>query len=119
MPSYKGLKIYQQSHQTGVELHNFSLTLPKYELYETGSQLRRASKSVSVNIVEGYGRRKYKAEFIRFLIFAQASCDETAEWLTYIKSCHPALAESATGFLEKIQSIGKQINKYIQSIETR
>ena len=33
--------------------------------YELGSQLRRSSDSVVYNIVEGYGRRKYKADFIR------------------------------------------------------
>ena len=66
--TYKDLEIYQISHQLGVDIHKFTLRLPKFEIYETGSQLRRASKSVSVNIVEGYCRRRYKAEFIRFLI---------------------------------------------------
>jgi four helix bundle protein len=58
--------------------------LPKfemYEMYEEGSQIRRAAKSISANIVEGYGRRRYKQEFIRFLVFAHASCDETIEHL--------------------------------------
>jgi four helix bundle protein len=119
MPSYKELEVYKRSHRLGIDLHEFSLKLPKYELYETGSQLRRSSKSISVNIVEGYGRRKYQAEFIRFLIFAIASCDETAEWLTYIKDCHKKFADQATDYLEKLQVVGKQLNKYIQSIEKR
>ena len=75
---YKSLEVYRLAHELGTRIHEFSLRLPKYELYETGSQLRRASKSISANIVEGYGRRRYKAEFIRFLVFSQASCDETA-----------------------------------------
>ena len=65
--SYRDLEVYQLAHAAGVRIHEFSLKLPKYELYETGSQLRRAAKSVSANIVEGYGRRRHKAEFIRFL----------------------------------------------------
>ncbi|MGZ8524842.1 MAG: hypothetical protein ACXWV2_07340 [Chitinophagaceae bacterium] len=28
-------------------------------------------------IVEGYGRRKYKADFIKYLVYSQAGCDET------------------------------------------
>ena len=64
---YKDLEIYHTAHELGVACHHFSLLLPKYELYETGSQLRRSSKSISANIVEGYCRRRYKAEFIRFL----------------------------------------------------
>jgi four helix bundle protein len=51
--TYRDLEIYQMAHALGVETHDFSLTLPKFELYETGSQLRRSSKSVSANIVEG------------------------------------------------------------------
>ena len=61
----RDLEIYQIAHGIGVETHRFSLSLPKFELYETGSQLRRSSKSVSANIVEGFCRRRYKAEFIR------------------------------------------------------
>jgi len=32
-----------------------SLNLPKYEMYEEGSQLRRCSKGITSCIVEGYG----------------------------------------------------------------
>ncbi len=59
--------------------------LPRFELYEEGSQIRRSSKSVVANIVEGYGRRRYKSEYIRFLIFALASCDETREHLEILR----------------------------------
>jgi len=61
-----------------LDVHKMTLTkLPTFELYEEGSQIRRSIKSVKSNIVEGYGRRRYKQEYIRFLTFAQASCDET------------------------------------------
>lgn len=39
----------------------------KHEMYELGSQLRRSSDSVTTNIIEGYGRKRYKADFIKFL----------------------------------------------------
>lgn len=119
MASYTELEIYKLSHQLGVDLHKFTLTLPKFELYETGSQLRRSSKSISVNIVEGYGRRKYKKEFIKFLVYAQASCDETTEWLRYIKKCHETAANKASKFIEDVSILGKKLNKYIQAIEKR
>ncbi len=85
------LKIYRSAHALGVAAHDLTLRLPKYELYETGSQLRRAAKSVSANVVEGYGRRRYKAEYLRFLIFAKASLSETEEHLHYIRDCHSDL----------------------------
>ena len=79
--TYRDLEIYQMAHALGVETHHLSLTLPRFELYETGSQLRRSSKSISANIVEGFCRRRYKAEFMRYLVFAHSSCNEAIEWM--------------------------------------
>ncbi len=73
MNSYKDLDIYKIALTLFYEVHPSSLLLPKHELYELGSQLRRSSDSVVSNIVEGYGRKRYKAEFIRFLVFSHSS----------------------------------------------
>ena len=63
-------------------VHRMTLqNLPKFEMYEKASQIRRSAKSISANIVDGYGRRRYKQEFIRFLVFAHASRDETINHL--------------------------------------
>ena len=55
--------------------------LPKFEMFEEASQIRRAIKSVRANIVEGYGRRRYKQDFVKHLVYAHASCDETMDHL--------------------------------------
>lgn len=73
MKSYKDLEVYKMTFNLAIQIHHLTLDLPKYELYEQGNQIRRSSISVKDNIVEGYGRRKYKADFIKFLIYAQAS----------------------------------------------
>jgi four helix bundle protein len=97
--TYKDLDVYQLAHALGVEIHHLSLELPKIEQYEIGSQLRRSSKSISANIVEGYGRKRYKAEFVRFLVYAHSSCNETIEWIEYIKDCYPDFDNSADEIL--------------------
>jgi len=75
---YADLEIYKLAHKLAVEVHTMTLKqLPKFEMYEEGAQARRSSKSVVSNIVEGFGRRRYKQEFILFLTYSQASCDET------------------------------------------
>ena len=61
-----------------------TMNLPKFELREEGSQVRRSSKSVTAMIVEGYARRKYKAEFIKYLVYAQSEWDETMIHLDFI-----------------------------------
>lgn len=119
MSGYRDLNIYQEAHRLGIEIHCFSLKLPKFELYETGSQIRRASKSISANIVEGYGRRRYQADYVKFLVYAQSSCDETNEWLVYIQDLYEEFAEEARGLLSELDGLGRQINVFIQSIEAR
>jgi four helix bundle protein len=63
--SYKNLEIWQSARGLVIDIHKITLEeLPKFEMFEEGSQIRRASKSTKSNIVEGYGRRRYKQEFI-------------------------------------------------------
>lgn len=119
MAGYKDLNVYQEAHRLGVAIHAFSLKLPKFELYETGSQIRRAAKSISANIVEGYGRRRYQADYVKFLVYSQSSCDETNEWLLYIQDLYDELAPDAEQLLNEIDSLGRKINVFIQSVESR
>ena len=117
LKSYKDLEIYQLSYELAVKLHEFSLRLPKYELYEEGTQLRKSSKGITACIVEGYGRGKYKADYIRFLIYSHASCDETILHLNFIKDIHDRDYREMKFFLEKYDELGRKINKYIQYVE--
>ncbi len=117
MSSYKDLQVYQLAHSFGIDCHKLSLLLPKYEMYETGSQLRRSSKSVSANTVEGYGRRRYKAEYVRFLVFAHASIEESIEWLEYIRDLYKDLAGKASELIDSANKLGAKLNRFIQSVE--
>ena len=116
MGNYKDLEIYQLSFKLSLEVHHLTLSLPKYELYEQGSQLRRSTKSIKDNIVEAYGRRRYKAEYIRFLIFAHASCDEAISQLEMLNILY-FREDPITELIEKYNSLGAKINKFIQYVE--
>jgi four helix bundle protein len=118
MNSYIDLEIYNSSLDLFFKVHSLSLLLPKYELYELGSQVRRSANSINSNIVEGFGRRRYKSEFVRFLIFAQASNDETISHLCKINKLYPDFEDHTSGLLESYNILGAQINKFIQYVET-
>ena len=64
--SYKKLEIWQLARELTIEIHKMTFILPKFEQFEEAQQIRRSGKSVRSNIVEGYGRRRYKADFIKF-----------------------------------------------------
>ena len=71
--NYRDLEVWQLARELVIAIHEMTLTkLPKFEMFEEGSQIRRAIKSVKSCIVEGYGRRRYKQEFVRFLTYALA-----------------------------------------------
>jgi four helix bundle protein len=116
MKSYKDLEIYTLSYDLAIKVHQFSLKLPKYEMYEEGSQVRRSSKGIAACIVEGYGRKRYKAELIKFLVYAHASCDETLLHLSLLKDTN-GCAREVTSFIKAYDELGAKINKFIQYVE--
>jgi four helix bundle protein len=118
MKSYKDLEIYNISYELAVKVHKMSLRLPKYEMYEEGSQLRRSSKGITSCIVEGYGRRRYKSDFIKFLVYAHASSDETILHLNFLNDTHRLNKSEMKSFLDSYNQLGAQINKFIQYVET-
>lgn len=58
--SYRKLEIWKLARELVVDIHRMTIEkLPKFEMYEEGSQIRRSIKSVKSSIAEGYGRRFY------------------------------------------------------------
>lgn len=116
--SYKKLKIWQLSKEVVIEIHTLTMDLPKFELYETGSQIRRSSKSIRSNIVEGYGRRRYKNDFIRFLIYAHSSVDETRDHLEILYETQSLTNQEVFNNLsQKLNVLGKKLYRFIESVE--
>ncbi|NLB66985.1 MAG: four helix bundle protein [Bacteroidales bacterium] len=114
--SYKGLDIYNLALRLFFDVHSLSLKLPRHELYELGSQIRRSADSIVTNIVEGYGRRRYKAEYIRFLTFSHASTDETVLHIFQIKQLYPQFAEEYDNLEKEYNILGAKIHKYIDYV---
>jgi four helix bundle protein len=52
------LEIYKAAHELALGIHALSLRLPRLEAFEEAPQLRRASKSVAAQIVEGHALRR-------------------------------------------------------------
>jgi four helix bundle protein len=117
---YKKLKVWQLERELVVEIHSMTLTkLPKFELYEEGSQIRRSMKSVKSNIVEGCGRRRYKQEYVRFLDFAYASLLETIDHLETLHDTgsltdgdvFAVLSDKLTGLSKALYSFNRSVQQ--------
>ena len=75
-------------------------------------------KTVKSTIVEGYGRRRYKQEFIKFLIYALSSNDETIDHLeTLFETESLKDKELYADLHNRLELLGKKLNLFIQSVE--
>ncbi len=83
--SIKDLKIYNLSYALALEIFELTRKFPKEELYSLTDQIRRSSRSVPANISEGFAKRKYEQVFIRHLVDAIGSSEETKTWLSFAK----------------------------------
>ena len=117
--SYKNLEIWKLSRCIIMEVQRMTLSqLPKYEMFEEGAQIRRSIKSVRSNIVEGYGRRRYKKDFIKFLINAHGSCNESLDHLEILYETKSLKNEMLYKTLhDEIDKLGAKLNSFIQSVE--
>ncbi len=117
---YKKLEIYNLSHELAVRVHKMSLDLPKFEMYEEASQIRRSAKSISNNIVEGYALRKYKNEFLHYLYRAYGSSEETVEHLRFLFECE-SIKEKDTyeELVKRYLELNAKLFRYIQFVEKK
>jgi four helix bundle protein len=77
-------------------------------------------KSIKSNIVEGYGRRRYKNDFIRFLTFAHASCDETIDHLETLYETNSLTDNLLYEKLHRsLNQLGGKLNRFITAVENQ
>ena len=115
--SYKSLEIYQLAQELAIEIHRMSLSdLPKFEMYEEGGQIRRSSKSIVFNIVEGYGRKYYKNEFVKYLTYALSSCDETKAHLEMLCKTESLSKSFFDDFYGRYKDLGAKLYKFRQTV---
>jgi four helix bundle protein len=73
---FEDLECYQLALEVMAQVHRFSWSLPPDEKYDLYSQIRRASKNVTGNIAEGYGRYHY-LDSLHYYSIARGELNET------------------------------------------
>lgn len=84
---YHNLIICQKAKEFIISIYLLTKSFPKDELFGLTSQLRRASVSVYLNIIEG-DRKKSRKEFLRFLDIADGSLTEVEACLELASELH-------------------------------
>ena len=113
---YERLEVYQKAYAVALEVHRETLRFPRIEQFELASQLRRAAKSIVVNIVEGMGRQSSPAEVQRYIRMAMGSCDESRIWLKFARDLgylgDPVHRELADRYVEIGRMLRGLIHRY-------
>lgn len=85
---HQDLKVFQKSVDVAMIIFELSKSFSKEELYSLTDQIRRSSRSVSANISEAWGKRKYEKSFVAKLTDSEGEARETQTWLLFALKCN-------------------------------
>ena len=115
----ENLLIYQISYKLMIEIHKITLKFPKIEQYGgIADQLRRSSKSITANIVEGFGKQHFfKGEFQRMLVYSIGSCDETILWIKTSRDLEYMDKITSDRYLNEYQILVKKLSSFVKNMK--
>jgi len=114
--TFEDLDVFKRAYRVSLDVHKASLKLPKIEQFSLGDQIRRASKSITANLAEGYGKRISKAEFRRFIQIAIGSADEMRVWIRYCFDLGYITEKQWNVWRLEYQEIAKMLNGLHKSV---
>jgi four helix bundle protein len=85
--SVNDLKVYNMAFELAMKIFRLSQGFPKEEQYSLTDQMRRSSRSVAINIREGFAKKRYENVFLRHLNDSLGSSEETRGWLDFSLRC--------------------------------
>lgn len=116
MHNFKKLKIWSNSIEYVTEIYKLTAKFPREEVYGLTSQMRRSVVSIPSNIAEGTGRGSDK-EFSNFLNYSMGSCFELETQLIIANNVDFINEKDLNFYLNKINSIEKQIFSFKQTLK--
>lgn len=113
--TYEDLDVYQRAYRIALSVHSLTMKYPTPDKMELGGQMRRASKLIAANIAEGFARRKFKKEYLRYLRMARASCDEMRVHLKFSLDLKYLSEKDHQSYWEDYTILGKQLSSLINA----
>jgi four helix bundle protein len=85
--SAKELVVYKKGYELAMRVFRLSKAFPAEERYALTSQIRRASRSVCLNLREAWAKRRYEAHFLSKLTDCDGENAETDSCLDFALDC--------------------------------
>lgn len=103
------LEVYNEAQRLLPKLYEFLKEVPKSE-QDLEWQVKRAAKSISANIAEGFAKRHFGKEFRRYLLNALGSSDEVISHLRTLILIMPKLTEKVNPLIDEYKILSKRLN---------
>ena len=113
MQGHRDLRVYQLSYSLAMEVFHLSKRFPKEEVYSLTNQIRRSSRSVAVNIAEGFRKRQYPKMFVNKLSDSDGEATETQVWLDFARDCEYLSKSDHERLVSKYQEVGRMLGAMI------
>ena len=110
--SVRDMNVFKRTYELSLKIHKASLDFPKNEQYGLADQLRRSSKSICANLVEGFAKQiNSKREFSRYVVMSLGSCNEALLWLKYAQDLNYLTQETSQAWQTEYEEIARMLNK--------
>jgi four helix bundle protein len=116
--TFEDLEVYRKARQVRKQMYGAARGLPDFEKYEFGSQIRRASVSLTNNIAEGH-RRYHYLEQIKFQLQARGSLEELMDDLNVCEDENYLSTDALMTLKDQAKEVQRLINGYIRYLRDR
>jgi four helix bundle protein len=113
--SAKELEVYQTAYQLAMRIFKISKSFPAEERYALTSQIRRSSRSISMNLREAWAKRRYEAHFVSKLTDCDGECGETDTSLDFALDCEYISEAQHQELTEANRSVGRMLGSMIMN----
>jgi len=113
--SAKELMVYQKSYELAMRIFEVSKTFPAEERFALTGQIRRSSRSVSMNLREAWAKRRYEAHFISKLTDCDGEANETDTSLDFAMNCGYITVEQHEFLTDLNREVCKMLGSMIRN----
>lgn len=117
MGTFRDLTVYKKAFSLSMTLFEKTKVFPAEEKYSLTDQARRSSRSVCVNLAEGYRKRRYPAHFVSKMTDADMENTETQVWLDFALACNYVTESEYNSFLNQSEEVGRLLQHMITNPE--
>jgi four helix bundle protein len=117
MGKVKDLTVYKKAFALAMDIFDITKKFPVEEKYSLTDQIRRSSRSICINLSEGYRKRMYPAHFVAKCSDADMENSETLSWLEFAFACKYITENDFAKLNLQAEEIGKLLNHMITNPE--